>query len=233
MPSGEEGAFLKSFKLREIPGVGPALARELEAKGLVEVEDLLPVKEEWLERWLGSSRARWLTDRARGRDSSRVTPGESRKSISSERTFGADLFEDREIERELLRLSGSIGNTLRRKGLQGRTVTVKVRDGDFRTRQASHTLPDPVESDHTIFSVAQNLFRELRRKRRVGVRLLGVGISSLVEGEGPPQLDLFGAEALAEPQRDRVVSRVLDDLRARFGDRAILPGRMLEKPERG
>ncbi|MGD2121017.1 MAG: DNA polymerase IV [Gemmatimonadota bacterium] len=230
-PGGEE-VFMKSFRLREIPGVGPALARALEAKGLVQVEDLLAVELTWLERWLGSSRAHWLWNRARGRDSSRVNPGEPRKSISSERTFGTDLSDGREMEKELLRLAGSVGGTLRRKGLQGRTITVKIRDHDFRTRQASHTLPDPVESDATIFSVAQNLFRELRKKRRMQVRLLGVGISSLVEEEGPPQLDLFGEEGLPEPTRDRVVSRVVDDLRARFGDDAILPGRMLEGGDR-
>ncbi len=231
VPPGEEERFMRSFKLREIPGVGPALAEVLEGKGLVEVDDILPVDEAWLGRWLGPSRARWLWERARGIDSSGVNPGEPRKSISSERTFESDLSDDWTLEGELLRLTGAIGSTLRSKGLQGRTITVKIRDQDFKTRQASHTLPDPVEADSTIFSLARNLFQELRRKRRVGVRLLGVGISSLVEGDSPPQLDLFQAGALAEPERDRVVSRVLDDLRGRFGDNAILPGRMLEEPK--
>jgi len=231
VPPGEEERFMRSFKLREIPGVGPALAEALERKGLVAVDDILPVDEAWLGKWLGPSRARWLWERARGMDSSRVNPGEPRKSISSERTFESDLSDDWALEGELLRLTGAIGGTLRSKGLRGRTITVKIRDRDFKTRQASHTLPDPVEADSTIFSVARNLFQELRRKRRVGVRLLGAGISSLVEGDSPPQLDLFQADALAEPERDRVVSRVLDDLRGRFGDDAILPGRMLEEPK--
>ncbi len=233
VPPGGEEQFMRGFKLRQIPGVGPALAETLEKKGLVEVQDILPIDEAWLGKWLGPSRARWLWERARGMDSSRVIPGEPRKSISSERTFASDLTEDRILERELLRLTGSIGSTLRSKGLQGRTITVKIRDHDFRTRQASHTLPDPVESDSTIFSVAGNLFQELRRKRRVGVRLLGVGVSSLVDGDSLPQLDLFEGDAVAEPERHRVVSRVLDDLRGRFGDGVILPGRMLEDPENG
>ena len=233
VPPGGEEQFMRGFKLRQIPGVGPALAETLEKKGLVEVQDILPIDEAWLGTWLGPSRARWLWERARGLDSSRVIPGEPRKSISSERTFASDLTDDRGLERELLRLTGNIGSTLRSKGLLGRTITVKIRDQDFRTRQASHTLPDPVESDATIFSVAGNLFQELRRKRRVGVRLLGVGVSSLVDGDSLPQLDLFGGDAVAEPERHRVVSRVLDDLRGRFGDDAILPGRMLEDLENG
>jgi DNA polymerase-4 len=233
VPPGQEAAFMREFRLREIPGVGPALAQALEKKGLVEVEDILSVDREWLEKWLGPSRAGWLWKRARGMDSSRVNPAEPRKSISSERTFGSDLTDERRMEQEILRLTGFVGSALRGKGLQGRTITVKIRDADFRTRQASHTLPDPVETDSTIYSVARSLFRELRRKRKVGVRLLGVGVSSLVEAEGPPQFELFEAENPAEPERDRVVSRALDDLRSRFGDDAILPGRMLERPAQG
>jgi DNA polymerase-4 len=226
---GREQEFMLGFRVREIPGVGPAFAETLEKMGLVDVQDLIPIERDWLEKWLGASRARWLWERARGMDESRVRPGEPRKSVSSERTFGSDLFDDRTLERELLRLSGYAGGSLRRKRLQGRTITVKIRDNDFKTRTAGHTLPDPVESDAAIFSVAQNLFRELRRKRRLGVRLLGVGISSLVEGDGPPQLDLFPSEGGKEPERQKIVSRVLDDLRERFGDEAILPGRMLEE----
>jgi len=228
VPAGEEAAFMRGFLLEDIPGVGPVLAKELSQKGLVRVEDLLPVDFGWLGRWLGTSRARWLWNRARGRDSSPVTPEEARKSISSERTFGSDLLEDEVMERELLRLTGSVGTTLRRKGLRGRTITVKIRDQDFRTRQASHTLPDAIESDSHLFSVARQLFRELRKKRRLGVRLLGVGVSSLVRAEDLPQFDLFGEGDTGETPRHRRVSRMMDDLRDRFGDDAVLPGRMLE-----
>lgn len=230
---GDEAAFMRTFKLRDIPGVGPALAQALEKKGLVDVEDLLPVDLDWLGRWLGPSRAVWLWDRARGLDSSRVHPDEIRKSISSERTFGTDLTEDLVMERELLRLVGGVGRTLRKKGLRGRTVTVKIRDQDFKTRQASHTLPDPVEADSTLFAVARQLFRELRGKRRLGVRLLGVGISSLVEEEGPPQLELFGKGPGEESPRHRRVYRVLDDLRDRFGEDAVFPGGTLDSPAPG
>jgi DNA polymerase-4 len=233
VPPGHEGLFMKTFSLREIPGVGPALAETLESKGLVSVKDVLPLDRLWLDQWLGPSRSQWLWNRVRGLDSSRVNPEDERKSVSSERTFSTDLTDDRALELKLLRLVGSVGGTIRRKGLRGRTVTVKIRDGDFKTRQASHTLPDPVESDGTIFSVARSLLRELRQRRRTSVRLIGVGISSLVEGEGPPQLELFNTGSPSESERDRAVSRVLDDIRDRFGEDVILPGSMLKgAPER-
>ena len=228
VPPGAEEAFMTTFKLRDIPGVGPALAQTLEAKGLVQVADLLSVEEEWLGRWMGPSRARWLVDRARGVDPSPVNPGEPRKSVSSEHTFPTDLHDDHVLEREIMGFAATVGATLRRSGLRGRTITVKIRDPDFRTRQASHTLPEPVDSDGALYAVGRKLLEELRRKRRVGVRLLGLGASSLVKGDAPPQFELFRAHGPCEPDRLRVVSRVMDDLKERFGDDAILPGRMLE-----
>ena len=109
---------------------------------------------------------------------------------------------------------------------------MKIRDSDFRTRTASHTLPDAVEGDGTLFTVARSLLKELRRTRRTGVRLLGMGIASLVDGDAPPQLELFAGEADVEPERDRVMSRVLDDLRGRFGQDAVVPARLLEGSEK-
>jgi len=228
VPPGEEGAFMRGFELREIPGVGPALAKELKERGLVGVEDILPVDRSWLDRWFGESRGRWLWERARGLDASRVNPGEPRKSVSSERTFATDLTEDSKLDRELLRLVNSVGGALRKSGLRGRTVTVKIRDTDFRTRTASQTLPEALEADATLLQLARTLLGELRKKRRRGVRLLGVGVSSLVAGDGPPQLELFQGEGPGESERDRTLSRLMDDLKERFGEDAVLPGGMLK-----
>jgi DNA polymerase IV len=231
VPPGSEEEFMASFGLRDIPGVGPSLARTLEARGLVTVPELLAVEEGWLHRWLGPARARWLRDRCKGVDPSPVDPREPRKSVSTEHTFPTDLHDDRALEREIMGFAATVGALLRRNGLRGRTVTVKIRDADFRTRQAGQTLPEPVDSDGALYSVGRQLLGELRRKRRVGVRLLGLGVSSLVEGDAPPQLELFRKDGPSEPDRLRVVSRVMDQLRDRFGDEAILPGRMLEDPE--
>ena len=226
---GEELEFMKGFELREIPGVGPALAEALRKRGLVRVEDVLPVERIWLDRWFGESRGMWLWERVRGLDRSSVNPREPRKSVSSERTFASDIREDALLEKEILKLVTSVGAALRRSGLRGRTVTVKIRDEDFRTRTASHTLSEALEADGTILKLARELLRDLRKNRRKGVRLLGVGISSLVEGEARPQLDLFREEGPVESERQRTLSRVVDDLKQRFGEDAVLPGGMLEE----
>lgn len=232
-PGGEQ-EFLAGLDLADIPGVGPALAAELSRRGLVRVVDALGVQEEWLRAWLGERRGAWLWRRIRGMDDSEVDPHEERKSISAERTFSRDLEDDADLERLLLELVGSVAATLRRKGLRARTVTVKLRDADFTTRQHARSFPEPVESDAAVFEVARSLLQELRSRRRRPARLLGVGLSGLGGAEAPHQLALFDeAPAAPERERDRAVSHAVDRLRTRFGEDAVRPGRLLDGPPPG
>lgn len=234
VPPGGEEDFLRTLDLSDLPGVGPALAEALAKRGLVRVADALEVQPEWLQSWLGRRRGAWLHRLMRGLDDSAVDPDDVRKSISSERTFAQDLDSDTKLERWLLELSGSVASTLRRKGLRARTVTVKLRDADFTTRQHSRTIPDGLEADAAVYEVARALLRELREQRACPARLLGVGLSGLSKPGAPFQLGLFeeGAPA-SERERDRAVSQAVDRLRDRFGDEAVLPGRLLDGPRRG
>jgi DNA polymerase-4 len=239
VPAGGELDFLRPLLLSELPGVGPSLVDGLRRRGLVRVQDALGVQLEWLQEWFGVRRGAWLHRKVQGLDDSRVDPREARKSVSSERTFFHDIDDDQELERRLLELAGSVAGTVRRKGLQARTVTVKLRDGDFTTRQHSRTVPAGVQSDATVFEIARQLLRELRDKRRVPARLLGVGLSGLGSDSRPEQLALFSDPAPGqESERDRRISAAVDNVRERYGRSAVIPGRILdrhstEEPERG
>lgn len=224
VPAGAEQAFLDPLDLSELPGVGPALVESLRRRGLVTVADAVAVQKEWLARWFGPRRGAWLYRRVRGVDDSRVDPFERRKSISSERTFFEDLVDDRDLERWLLELAASVASTLRLKGLRARTVTVKLRDHDFTTRQHSRTVPEAIESNAAIVELASELFHELREQRRVASRLLGVGLSGLSPSGAHEQLGLFEDAIGGETERDRHVSRVVDELQERFGYGAVVPG---------
>ena len=149
--------------------------------------------------------------------------------VSSERTFARDLHKDHTVERELLRLCVSVTSALPDAEPRTRSITVRVRDPDFITRQSSHTLPDPVETEHAVYAVALPLLRGLRRRQRAGVRLLGVALSGLVERDVPAQLGLFAGVDEVESDRHRALAHVVDDLRDRFGRSAVLPGRVLER----
>lgn len=235
VPAGEEEAFLRTLELRDIPGVGPALLGELREKGIRTVEDALDLQLEWLRRWLGPRRGAWLYRRIRGLDDSEVDPREVRKSISSERTFSRDIGNDSELERRLQRLAVSVAGTLRSKGSRARTISVKVRERDFTTHQRSRTLPHAVESDAAIWKTARALFRELREHHREALRLVGVGVSGLEGADSSEQLPLFtdGGPEKGEGKRDRTVSQVVDELRAKFGKDALMPGSTLHTGRTG
>lgn len=225
--AGEEASFLTEHDLADIPGVGPALAKELGRRGLVRVPDLLAVESEWLERWFGASRAEWLRRRALGIGSDTVNAREPRKSISAERTFSADIDDDDELERRLLKLAVSVARTLRAEGFRARTLTVKLRDGDFTTRSRSHTFPEPIELESTLFPVAKELLGDLRKQRRTGARLIGIGLGNLVDRDAGGQMVLFGDRESFESERMRDLHRTLDSVRDRFGGDALMPGRIV------
>ena len=221
---GGEGAFMRRFTLADIPGIGPRAQERLRAHGLVTVDDALAADDASLVRWLGEREAGWLRERVLGVDHSPVEARAEAKSLSREDTFPVDLHHDADLERELLRLVVRVAGDLRGDGLRARTVTVKLRDADFTTRQASRTVATPIESDRAIHAVAHELLGKLRRARRTGARLLGVTLSSLGAEGYASQLPLFGeAEPPIETERDRAISRVVDGVRARFGDAALLP----------
>jgi DNA polymerase IV len=227
---GGEAAFMADHELRDIPGVGPVLADRLRTMGLVAVRDALALTAAELEGMLGPGRGAWLHERIRGIGSDVVEPESAAKSMSREETFPRDLHGDEEMERELMALAIRVASDLRRQALRARTVTVKIKDGDFRSRSASRTVDQPLESDRAILAVALELLATLRGRRRTGARLLGVAVSHFAPVDEGTQLVLFdgGGEATAlETDRDRRLSRVADELRQRFGPAAIRPGRLL------
>jgi DNA polymerase-4 len=176
-------------------------------------------------RHVGSREAGWPAERGRGVADAEVSEREVAKSISRDETFDTDLHDDLLLEGELADLVGRAAAELRSESLTARTVTVRIRDTDFTTRQASRTVNEPLESDRALFVVARQLLSRLRRARRVPARLIGVALSNFTP---PPavQLALFdGSRAPLETAKDRQLSRAVDSVRARFGRDAIAPGR--------
>ena len=226
---GEEQEFLNGFRLADLPGVGPVFADELRALGLVTVPQALCVDEQTMGRRLGERRGAWLYAWIRGIDERAVDPSGEAKQMSRDETFAADIDDAEALDRELLALVVRLGRDLRAAGVRARTVTVRIRDADFRNRSAGRTLPQPLESDRALFAVARELLAKLRAARRVPARLLSVAASQLTDDEGALQLGLFGGDsAEGETERDRRLARMADTVRDRFGPDAIRPGRLLD-----
>ena len=219
--AGDEERFLETCALAEIPLVGPRFQERLAGLGLRTVRDVLQYDLPTLTGWLGAREAAWLYDRVRGVDHRAVEAHGDPKSISRDETFPVDLDDDPSLGRELLALVTRAAADLRGAALTARTITVRIRDRDFRTRQASRTLDAAVISDRVILEVARALLARLRDARRVPARLLGVALSSLAADPGADQLALFARSAADETDRDRQLSRTIDRVRAKFGADSI------------
>lgn len=230
VPPGEEANFLGTFELADIPLIGPRFQERLAALGMRRVPDVLQYDLPTLSQWLGAREARWLFDRVRGIDDRAVEAHGDAKSISRDETFPADIADDEALARELLALVTRAAGDLRADGLTARTITVRVRDFDFKTRQASRTLDAPVIADRVIWQVSRTLLAKLRKARRVPERLIGVGLSSLAADAAGDQLALFerADASVAETDRDRALARTIDHVRSKFGDSGILPARLIE-----
>lgn len=227
---GEEQDFLNTFDLSDIPLIGPRFQERLAKLGMRRVTDVLPYDVDTLAQWLSAREAEWLHARVRGIDERAVESHGDAKSISRDETFAVDTASDDELERELLALTTRAASDLRADGLTARTITVRLRDFDFRTRSASRTLDAPVISDRVILEVGRQLLAKLREKRRVPARLIGVALSSLATDSTADQMTLFelADERIAETDRDRLLARTVDRVRAKFGDRGILPARLID-----
>lgn len=230
---GDEATFLAPLRAGDLPGVGPKFAASLERHGLYTLGDVQRHTRDALIARIGERSGDWLWRRARGIDASIVARRETQKQTSREDTFARDLHDDDEVERELLRLAVRVTADLRADGVRARVVTVKLRDSDFRTRSAQRTLREPIESERSVIQVARPLLRMLRKRRRTGVRLLGIALSGFDEGEheGLEQLPLFELPAAvdepSEGTKDRALASALDRIRGRFGSASIVPATLI------
>ena len=230
---GHEADFLKTFNLADIPMVGPKFQAKLSSLGMVAVPDLLKHDLVSLRRMLGTNAAEWLWDRAHGIGGEEVEGNYDRKSMSRDETFAVDLTRDEDIERELLGLVTKAAWDLRQGGFTARTITVKLRDRDFKTRSARRTLAKPVVSDRVIMETAKELLTKLRGARRVPARLIGVALSSLSEDPLADQLHLFSSDDhRLESDRDLTIARTVDKVRKKFGAKGIVPGALVEDHRR-
>ena len=183
---GRERALLDPLPVRALWGVGPATAAQLQRAGIGTVGELAARPRDQLVGMLGSGRGGSLFDLARGVDPRPVVADREVKSVSVEDTFPVDIRDASEMVRELDALSSRVAARLRAKGRSGRTITIKVRRGDFTTVGRSETQLAPTDDAAVIRPVARRLLESV--EIRGGVRLLGVGVSGLAD---VAQGDLF------------------------------------------
>ena len=214
-------AFLRPLPASALWGVGPATLARLTRLGVTTIADLADLPVEVITATLGTAAGQHLHALANGIDDRAVEPERPLKSVGHEETFAQDHHGHDTLERELVRLADGVGSRLRRHGLAGRTITLKVRFSDFHTITRSSTRTEATDSTQVIVREAKSLLAAV--DPTPGVRLIGVSVSGLSQGIGR-QLTLDEAGDAGWDDATEAV----DAIRARFGPAAIGPATLAE-----
>ncbi|GMR09674.1 MAG: DNA polymerase IV [Anaerolineae bacterium] len=222
VPPGKEATFLAPLPVSMMWGVGPKSSRRFAEFGIRTIGDLAALPEARLTQLFGA-RGTDLAARAKGLDDRPVQELHDRRSVSAERTFPQDVDSVQDLRRHLLHLSERVGTRVRRAGVVGSTVRIKLRWPDFSTFTRQMRLSQPTDQDGEIYAAALKLFTDKWRPGKA-VRLLGVGVADL----GPPmrQLELFDRGW----EQDYRLLRAVDDIREKYGHRALRRAGSMSQP---
>lgn len=225
---GTEAGFLAPLPVRAMSGIGKAAERALHKAQIRTLGQLSQASDAVLSPIFGINAAR-MRARAAGVEHSAVTPIDAVdevKSVSNERTFSQDLTALADVEAAVALLAESVGARLRRRGLAGRTVTLKLKFSFGEGRTVQRKLAHPTDDENVFGPVARELLHGVWTAG-THVRLAGVGVSDFGPDAAGIQTDLFcevdERGAMASNKRELAVT--LDAVREKFGTDAVSFGR--------
>ncbi len=207
----ETVAFLAALPVSRLWGVGPKTEEALKVAGLLTIGDVASKDPEWLEERLGSS-GRHLWELSQGIDVREVVPDRAAKSVGAEDTFEEDLTGVDALKPHVHSQALRVGRRLRRAGVKGRVVQLKLKFADFTLITRRVTLREATDDGQTIYRTALELMERAHEGKPI--RLTGVSVQL---DEVPPQLGLFPAA----PPRTAKLNATLDKIAERFGSKAI------------
>jgi DNA polymerase IV len=213
--------FLWPLPVSALWGVGPATLTRLNRLGVSTIADLADMPIELVTTALGTAAGSHLHALANGIDERAVEPVRPLKSVGHEETFAHDHHTHDTLDREVVRLADAVGSRLRRHGLAGRTITLKVRFSDFHTITRSTSRAEATDSTPVITREAKQLLAAVDPSS--GVRLVGVSVSGLSPGTTRQlSLDEAGSSGWDD------ATEAVDAIRARFGRAAIGPATLAD-----
>ena len=223
---GKVQEFLDPLPVERLWGVGKQGSKVFERLGIRTIGQLRQWPLDSLKARFGSS-GEHLWQLAHGIDGRAVVSEQEAKSISHETTFERDIDDVEVLRAWLLDLTEQVGWRLRRHGLRGRTVHLKVRFADFKTIIRSKTLPEPTDITQELWQVAEEMLCHRLPVGHLPVRLVGMGVSGFDES-GARQGLLFDQE---DRQKQSGLDAVADEIRERFGSSAPDPSRIASTSE--
>jgi len=210
--------FINSLPIEKVPGVGKNARQRLDTLGIRYLGDVNSLSLGVLEKKLGKF-GRRLTELASGVDRTPVSPDSERKSIRSEITLDRDTRDSRHLEKILLQQSQIVAHSLRKHAFRARTITLKIKQSDFKQFTRNKTITTPTQSSETIYKAAVALFERCRVKQKI--RLIGVGTSGLINDTTPVQMDIFAPPAAPGENTWEKVDQTLDRISRKFGNDVV------------
>ena len=225
VPPERELAFLHPLPVERLWGVGPVTAGKLHERGIRLVADVAALPESALVSMLGVASGRHLHRLAHNLDPRPVQTGRRCRSVGSQRALGSRPKTQEDIEATVIAIVDRVTRRIRSAGRVGRTVTLRMRFGDFSRSARSHTLPSATASTHDVLDVARTLLREAMPLIETrGLTLLGLSLSNL-DDDDAVQL------TLPFDRHGHALDETLDGLRARYGSAAVTRGVLLGRDQ--
>ncbi len=212
VPYGMETEFVDAIGIKKLWGVGKAMQEELARRRIYTTEDLRSFSEENLAKFFGTSAGHYLYLVSRGMDPGIYQCESKSHSISTENTFFPDLIGAEAIDTFLLEESQEVMFRSIKEGFMPRTIGVKIRYNDFSTTSIQTTPEEGIYSSQDVYKIARDLF--YKRYRGGGIRLLGVGLYSLYEGDDVEQGELFSENK----QRQRKLEKTIVEINSNGAD---------------
>ena len=224
VPAGGELDFLHPLAVERLWGVGPVTAQKLRERGLVTVGQVARLGEASLVSILGRAAGRHLYALANNRDPRRVRGRRRRRSMGAQRALGRGSRSAQALDTDLVGLVDRLTRRMRTARRVCRTVTLRLRFGDFSRATRSHTMPYATAETPAILATARGLLAAaMPMIERRGITLVGVALGNLGEGHAVQLVLPF------ERVRPSALDAALDDIRDRYGSdavtRAVLLGR--------
>ena len=215
--------FLNPLSVSRMWGVGKVTQGKLVGMNVFTFRDLSLIPVGVLERKLGSQ-GRKMHFLSMGIDERDVEPERDVKSIGHEETFIEDLTDLEGLRRQLLLLAEKTARRMRKKGLIGKCVSLKVKYNDFKQVTRSGTLDSYSDDGPSLYAAACRLLTKTEAGRKP-VRLLGISLSQLRFQSGGDQLSLFGCEYQQEKRKR--LHHALDSVYRRHGEKSVVPGTLV------
>jgi DNA polymerase-4 len=223
---GEEEAFLDTLCLEDLWGVGKKTSQRLAELNITSIPMLRSFTQAHLATLFGKAGGAYLYKAVRGKDPG-IFPEETKsQSLSSETTFEHDRRDVVGLKKVLLELSHQMMFRLGEHRKKATTVVLKIRFDNFETLTAQTTLKHPLSSAEEVYDIACSLLKK-KWNEKTPLRLLGVGLANMSEGQTLIQPELFEEKG----DKSRKIEAAILKIRKKYSGLNITKARLLKKDE--